>query len=63
MQELEQLENRSQMVQDELAVMLVRFESNLDELHRRYFASAKVNSERLTRYREFLQYLLDERGL
>ena len=63
MQELEQLESRSQMVQDELAVMLVRFESNLDELHRRYFASAKVNSERLTRYREFLQYLLDERGL
>ena len=63
MQELEQLESQSLMARDEMEVMLVKFETSLTELHSRYFHNAESERERLARYREFLQFMLDERGL
>jgi hypothetical protein len=62
MQELEQLESQSLMARDEMEVMLVKFETSLTDLHSRYFNNAESERERLARYREFLQFMLDERG-
>ena len=63
MAELTELENQSMMARDEMEIMLVKFEASLGELQSRYFQSAEVEKDRLARYREFLQFLLDERGL
>lgn len=63
MQELEQLESQSLMARDEMEMMLVKFETSLVNLHTRYFHNAESERERLARYREFLQFMLDERGL
>ncbi len=63
LRELDQLENQSLMVRDEMEVMLVKFETSLTDLHTRYFQNAEMERDRLHRYREFLQFLLDERGL
>lgn len=63
MAELTELENQSMMARDEMEIMLVKFEASLGELQGRYFQSAEMEKDRLTRYREFLQFLLDERGL
>ena len=63
MAELTELENQSMMARDEMEIMLVKFEASLGELQGRYFQSAEVEKDRLARYREFLQFLLDERGL
>ena len=63
MQELEQLESQSLMARDEMEVMLVKFETSLMDLHSRYFHNAESERERLGRYREFLQFMLDEREL
>ena len=63
MAELSELENQSKMARDEMEIMLVKFETSLADLQRRYFANAESEKERLGRYREFLQFLLDERGM
>lgn len=63
MAELTELENQSMMARDQMEIMLVKFEASLGELQSRYFQTAEVERERLGRYREFLQFLLDERGL
>jgi plasmid stabilization system protein ParE len=63
MQELEQLESQSLMARDEMEMMLVKFETSLVDLHKRYFHNAEAERERLARYREFLQFMLDERGV
>ncbi len=63
MAELTELENQSMMARDEMEIMLVKFEASLAELQTRYFQSAETEKERLNRYREFLQFLLDERGM
>ena len=63
MAELTELENQSMMARDEMEIMLVKFEASLGALQGRYFQSAEVEKDRLARYREFLQFLLDERGL
>lgn len=63
MGELSELENQSMMARDEMEIMLVKFEASLGELQKRYFESAEVEKERLGRYREFLQFLLDERRM
>lgn len=63
MAELTELENQSMMARDQMEIMLVKFEASLGELQSRYFQTAEVESERLARYREFLQFLLDERRL
>ena len=63
MAELTELENQSMMARDEMEIMLVKFEASLGELQSRYFQNAEVEKDRLARYREFLQFLLDERGL
>lgn len=63
MAELSELENQSKLARDEMEIMLVKFETSLSDLQRRYFANAESEKERLGRYREFLQFLLDERGL
>lgn len=61
--ELEQLESQSLLARDEMEMMLVNFENSLTDLHGRYFANAEDERARLERYREFLQFLLAERGL
>lgn len=63
MAELTELENQSMMARDEMEIMLVKFEASLAELQTRYFQSAETEKQRLNRYREFLQFLLDERGM
>lgn len=63
MAELTELENQSMMARDEMEIMLVKFEASLGELQSRYFQNAELEKDRLARYREFLQFLLDERGL
>lgn len=63
MGELGELENQSKLARDEMEIMLVKFETSLADLQRRYFANAESEKERLGRYREFLQFLLDERGM
>ena len=63
MEQLEALESQSLMVRDEMEIMLVKYEASLTDLHKRYFDNAQGERERLNRYREFLQFLLDERGM
>ena len=63
LEELDQLESQSLMARDEMEMMLVNFENSLTDLHGRYFANAEDERARLERYREFLQFLLAERGL
>ena len=63
MAELSELENQSMLARDEMEIMLVKFEATLGGLQSKYFQSAEVEKERLGRYRDFLQFLLDERGL
>lgn len=62
-QQLEELESQSLMARDEMEMMLVKYEASLAEMHDRYFQNAQSERERLGRYREFLQFLLDERGI
>jgi uncharacterized protein YdcH (DUF465 family) len=62
-QQLEELESQSLMARDEMEMMLVKYEGSLSEMHHRYFQNAQSERERLGRYREFLQFLLDERGM
>lgn len=63
MEQLEQLESQSLMVRDEMEMMLVKYEASLSDLHKRYFDNAQIERDRLNRYREFLQFLLDERTM
>ena len=63
MQELEELESQSLTARDEMEMMLVKYEASLSDMHNRYFQNAQSERDRLNRYREFLQFLLDERGL
>ena len=63
MEQLEQLESQSLMVRDEMEIMLVKYEASLSDLHKRYFDNAQIERDRLNRYREFLQFLLDERSM
>ena len=63
MEQLEQIESQSLMVRDEMEIMLVKYEASLSDLHKRYFDNAQIERDRLNRYREFLQFLLDERSM
>ncbi len=63
MAELEQLEQQNLLTRDEMEMLLVKFEHNLGTLYQRYFENAENERARLQRYRDFLQFLLDERGL
>lgn len=63
LQQLEELESQSLMARDEMEMLLVKYEASLTEMHNRYFQNAQSERDRLARYREFLQFLLDERGM
>ena len=59
-QNLEQLEQNSQQIQNEMDAMVTRFETTLNDIYSRH--NGLDNQEQLERYREFLLYLLDERS-
>jgi hypothetical protein len=63
MAELTELENQAITARDQMELMLVKFEASLSALQSRYFQTAEAEKDRLSRYRDFLQFLLDERGL
>tara|TARA_X000000950_G_scaffold251569_1_gene313026 strand:- start:652 stop:1503 length:852 start_codon:yes stop_codon:yes gene_type:complete len=62
-EEMRQLEAQSQLVRDTVEIQLIKLETALDELHQKYFKNAEAERTRMDRYREFLQFLLEERGL
>jgi len=52
---LQQLESQNSLLRDEI-------EDELKQIQQKYFENAVTDSDRLDRYREFLKYLLTERG-
>ena len=45
-----------------MEIKILKFEDDLKEIQQKYFENAVTDSDRLDRYREFLKYLLTERG-
>jgi len=62
-EQIDQIEQQNMMFRDEVNIMLMQFEDQLKQLQTDYFESSASDRDRLDRYREFLQYLLSERGL
>ena len=62
-EQIDQIDQQNMMFRDELNIMLMQFEDQLKQLQTQYFESSVSDRDRLDRYREFLQYLLSERGL
>ena len=58
---LQQLERHTEQTRAELENLVTRFETMLQEIYKRHHDTLNGNQEQLTRYREFLLYLLDER--
>ena len=59
---LQQLENQNSLLRDEMEIKILQFEDELKQIQQKYFENAVTDSDRLDRYREFLKYLLTERG-
>ncbi len=62
-EQIDQIEQQNMMFRDEVNIKLLQFEDQLKQLQTQYFESSASDRDRLDRYREFLQYLLSERGL
>ena len=59
---LQQLESQNSLLRDEMEIKILQFEDELKQIQQKYFENAVTDSDRLDRYREFLKYLLTERG-
>ena len=59
---LQQLESQNSLLRDEMEIKILQFEDDLKQIQQKYFENAVTDSDRLDRYREFLKYLLTERG-
>ena len=59
---LQQLESQNNLLRDEMEIKILKFEDDLKQMQQKYFENAVTDSDRLDRYREFLKYLLTERG-
>ena len=59
---LQQLESQNSLLRDEMEIKILQFEDELKQIQQKYFENAVTDSDRLDRYREFLKYLLSERG-
>ena len=59
---LHQLESQNSLLRDEMEIKILQFEDELKQIQQKYFENAVTDSDRLDRYREFLKYLLTERG-
>ncbi|MBL71137.1 MAG: hypothetical protein CML95_06320 [Rhodobiaceae bacterium] len=59
---LQQLESQNTLLRDEMEIKILKFEDDLKQIQQKYFENAVTDSDRLDRYREFLKYLLTERG-
>ena len=59
---LHQLESQNSLLRDEMEIKILQFEDDLKQIQQKYFENAVTDSDRLDRYREFLKYLLTERG-
>jgi hypothetical protein len=45
-----------------MEIQVLKFEDELKAIQQRYFENTVTDGDRLDRYREFLKYLLTERG-
>lgn len=59
---LQQLESQNSLLRDEMEIKILQFEDELKQIQQKYFENSVTDSDRLDRYREFLKYLLTERG-
>lgn len=62
MEHLQHLESQNSLVRDELEIQVLKFEDELKTIQQKYFENTITDGDRLDRYREFLKYLLTERG-
>ena len=62
MEHFEQLESQNSLLRDEMEIQILKFEDELKQIQQKYFENAVTDGDRLDRYREFLKYLLTERG-
>ncbi len=62
LEQFEQLERQNSLIRDELEIEILKFEDELKQMQQKYFKNAANDGDRLDRYREFLKYLLSERG-
>jgi hypothetical protein len=62
MEHLEQLESQNSLLRDEMEIQVLKFEDELRAIQQKYFENTVTDGDRLDRYREFLKYLLTERG-
>ena len=62
MEHLQQLESQNSLLRDEMEIQVLKFEDELKAIQQRYFENTVTDGDRLDRYREFLKYLLTERG-
>jgi hypothetical protein len=59
---LQQLESQNSLLRDEMEIKVLKFEDELRAIQQKYFENTVTDGDRLDRYREFLKYLLTERG-
>lgn len=62
MEHLQQLESQNSLLRDEMEIQVLKFEDELKSIQQKYFENTVTDGDRLDRYREFLKYLLTERG-
>jgi hypothetical protein len=62
LEHFEQLESQNSLLRDEMEIQILKFEDELKQIQQKYFENAVTDRDRLDRYREFLKYLLTERG-
>jgi hypothetical protein len=62
LEHFEQLESQNSLLRDEMEIQILKFEDELKQIQQKYFENAVTDGDRLDRYREFLKYLLTERG-
>ena len=62
MEQMQQLESQNSLLRDEMEIQILKFEDDLKDMQKKYLENAVTDSDRLDRYREFLKYLLTERG-
>ena len=62
MEHLQQLESQNSLLRDEMEIQVLKFEDELKAIQQKYFENTVTDGDRLDRYREFLKYLLTERG-
>ena len=62
LEQMQQLESQNSLLRDEMEIQILKFEDDLKDMQKKYLENAVTDSDRLDRYREFLKYLLTERG-